>query len=418
MKIWFVAIGEPVPLGPNFTDRLHRTGMMATAFAAAGHDVTWWTSGFDHFKKRHLTRHRKEVQLGANLRIRIVPAPGYRTNVSAARLYDHELVKRRFSQWARESDPPQVIVSSLPTVGLCAASISLGRMWRIPVIVDLRDMWPDIFTELAPVWLRPTFRLTLQLLFRNCRSVCSNATALMGITESFLNWGLQRASRERRELDLVVPFVYPESQFSADDLSGADRFWNAFDIRGRGGQRVVTFLGTLGRQFHLEAVLRCARRMTAKDPQLRFALCGAGDNLGLFRDMAGGDPAIVFPGWIDSVKIRVLLQRTSLGLDPMLNRFDFLATINNKAVEYLASGVPILSTPATGALADLIRQTGIGECTTEGDDKALEASLIRMLADSAALENMSANARRVYADRFNPVVVYSTLIAHVERMVR
>jgi glycosyltransferase involved in cell wall biosynthesis len=418
MKIWFVAIGEPVPLGPNFTDRLHRTGMMATAFAAAGHDVTWWTSGFDHFKKRHLTRHRKEVQHGANLRIRIVPAPGYRTNVSVARLYHHELVRRRFAQWARMSDPPQVIVSSLPTVGLCAASISLGRMWGIPVIADLRDMWPDIFSELAPAGLRPAFRFALQPLFRDCRNVCRNATALIGITESFLNWGLRRAGRERGELDLVVPFVYPEAQFSADDLSRAERFWNAFDIRGRGGQKVVTFLGTLGRHFHLDAVIRCAQRMTVKDPQLRFALCGAGDNLDLFKDMAGGNPAIVFPGWIDSVKIRVLLQRTSLGLDPMLNRFDFLATINNKAVEYLASGVPILSTPADGALADLIRQTGIGESTTEGDESALQASLMRMLGNPAALENMSVNARRVYADRFHPATVYGTLIAHVERMAK
>ncbi len=418
MRIWFVTIGEPVPLGPNFMDRLHRTGMMAAAFAEAGHDVIWWTSGFDHFKKRHLTRHRKEVPLGANLRIRIVPAPGYRTNVSASRLYDHALVRRRFAQWARRSDPPQVIVSSLPTVGLCMASVSLGKTWGIPVIVDLRDMWPDIFAELVPTWLRPAFRFALQPLLHSCRSACKNATALMGITESFLNWGLRRAGRERNELDLVVPFVYPERQFSSDDLSGAEQFWNALDIRGIGGQKVVTFLGTLGRQFHLDAVIRCARRMTAKDPHLRFALCGAGDNLSLFKDMSGGNPAIVFPGWIDSVKIRVLLQRTSLGLDPMLNRFDFLATINNKAVEYLASGVPILSTPENGDLAELIRKTGIGESTTEGDDSALESSLTGMLGNPAALETMKANAKRVYEDRFNPVVVFKTLIAHVESMVK
>jgi glycosyltransferase involved in cell wall biosynthesis len=102
----------------------------------------------------------------------------------------------------------------------------------------------------------------------------------------------------------------------------------------------------------------------------------------------------------------------------MLNRFDFLATINNKAVEYLASGVPILSTPEDGDLAELIRTTGIGESTTEGDDGALESSLNRMLGNPAALETMKANAKRVYEDRFSPAVVYRTLIAHVERMVK
>jgi glycosyltransferase involved in cell wall biosynthesis len=418
MTIWFVTIGEPVPTGPRFGERLHRTGMMATAFAAAGHDVVWWTSGFDHFKKQHIVQGEEEVRLAPNLRIRILPAPGYRSNVSIARLYDHDQLRRLFTKWARKAARPSAIVSSLPTVGLCKASISLGHTWGIPVVVDLRDMWPDIFTEVVPRLLRPGLRLALEPLFRNCKSVCERATALIGITEEFLAWGLHRAGRERREHDAVVPFVYHDNKFSAEHLSDAETFWDGLGIQSANGHQTVSFVGTLGRQFHLDAVIRCACRMTARQPGLRFVLCGSGDRLGFYQQMANGNPGIVFPGWIDSAKISVLLRRTSVGLDPMLNRADFLASVNNKAVEYLASGVPILSTPENGALARLLRETGSGESTKEGDDRSLEAALSRMLRDPERLCRMEQNAARLYADQFNPTTVYKLLIKHVEDMVQ
>ena len=54
MKIWLLTIGEPVPLGAGVRDRLHRTGAFARYLVSRGHEVTWWTSAFDHFRKQHL----------------------------------------------------------------------------------------------------------------------------------------------------------------------------------------------------------------------------------------------------------------------------------------------------------------------------------------------------------------------------
>jgi len=36
MKLWFVTIGEPVPLGTDFEERLHRAGIMATVSPPPG----------------------------------------------------------------------------------------------------------------------------------------------------------------------------------------------------------------------------------------------------------------------------------------------------------------------------------------------------------------------------------------------
>jgi len=379
--------------------------------------VIWWTSSFDHFKKRQIVASNQEITARPGLRIRVIKAPGYRRNVSLARLRDHREVSRRFLEWAsHDLERPQVIVSSLPTVGLCRASIRLGKRWNVPVLVDVRDLWPDIFTEVVPRPARSAFKLLLTPLFRECQAVCRQATAIVGTTEEFLQWGLVRAKRSRTNFDAVVPFVYPENQFTPEQVANALQFWQNLGILPN-EQKLVTFVGSMGRQFRLDAMIRCAHRMTAKDPSLRFALCGQGENLESYRRQAAGNPAIVLPGWIDAAKIKVLLQRTSIGFDPMPNRYDFLANINNKAVEYLAGGVPILSTPGEGTLARLLCNTGTGESIAEQDDQLLERSLTRMLENREKLQEMKVNASRLYKDHFSPDIVLGRFIQHIESMV-
>jgi len=55
MRVWLLTIGEPVPLGAGARDRLHRTGAFARYLVSRGHQVVWWTSAFDHFRKQHLS---------------------------------------------------------------------------------------------------------------------------------------------------------------------------------------------------------------------------------------------------------------------------------------------------------------------------------------------------------------------------
>ena len=55
-----------------------------------------------------------------------------------------------------------------------------------------------------------------------------------------------------------------------------------------------------------------------------------------------------FPGWVDAAKIFVLMRRSAVGLDPLPDRYDFLATINNKAIEYMSAGLPVISSPDRG----------------------------------------------------------------------
>ena len=208
MNAWLATIGEPVPVQEGSHDRLHRAGyfarfLPATAIRSRG-GLPPSTISANGTSLTATPSSRPRVRCD----IRLLHGCGYRSNVSWARFRDHDQIGGQFARLARAAeDRPDVIVAALPTIELCAESVKFGRQRGIPVILDMRDMWPDIFVTAVPG--RPAgARLLLWPLFRQARSAHAGATAITGITEAFVDWGLQRGRRARSPLDRAFPMGY------------------------------------------------------------------------------------------------------------------------------------------------------------------------------------------------------------------
>jgi len=414
MNVWLIKIGEPVPVGEAANDRLYRTGALAHFLAARGHQVTWWTSTFDHSRKKHWFEDDATLRPQAGLEIRLLHGCGYRSSLSLARMRDHRQIGRKFAQAAAaHTARPDVIVVALPTIELSLEAVRYGQARGVPVVVDARDMWPDIFVDAAPKAARPLARWLLGPLFRRAREAFAGATAIIGPTEGFVAWGLERAGRERTDLDLAFPFAYESEAPSADAISRAEVYWEEHGVTASGGPPVACFVGTLGRQLDLETVINAAHRLAAANAPWRFVICGLGDRLEDYREQAGDLPNVVFPGWVDQAQIYVLLRRATVGLDPLPDRYDFLVHINNKAIEYLSAGLPIVSTPARGVLADLLVHEGCGASYNYGDAEGLARLLTGILGQPERLAAMRREAQRLFDERYTAKEVYGGMEAYL-----
>ncbi len=413
MNVWLLKIGEPVPVDAACKERLHRTGLLAGYLAEEGHEVTWWTSTFDRVRRVNLFDHDVEISRGERSRIVMLHGPGYGNSISFSRIRDQRTIAEKFLKKAMDRPPPDVILSAYPTVELCKSAVNYGRNRGVPIILDMRDMWPDIFLESVPKFLRPAARLILYPMFRDSQDVCSRATAITGITEEFVEWGLSRGNRERTALDRSFPMAYTTKPPPKNEIQEAERYWDTLGIIEPKTEFIACFVGTIGHQFDLETPILASRMLNQSGRKVRFVFCGTGDRLDFYKKMASGDESVLFPGWVDAAKMYVLLRRSTIGLNPIPNRYDFLSTINNKAIEYMSAGLPMLSCPKNGVLYRLLEAEECGSGYDAGDPSSLSQAIIRFYDAPDLLRSWSENAKRVHERRFDAEFVYRDMVRYL-----
>ncbi len=294
MNIWIVAVGEPLPIEQS-NERLLRAGILSRMLAARGHQVTWWTSTFLHMKKQHVFDSDRMVEVEPGVRMRLLHGLSYDSNVSLRRLIDHWIIGRKFAGQAASEPRPDLILCSFPTIELSLEAVKYGRRESVPVVLDVRDLWPDIFVALAPRGLRSLMRLVLAPYFSMTRRAFEGASTVVAINEGFVDWGVKRAGRNRTSRDRAFPMGYPDVEPSEDAIRAAKEFWNSLGVAGDGVFKAI-FVGNIGRQFEFEPIVEVARRMAGEPVQ--FVICGTGNFRETLLRLSKELPNILLPGWV------------------------------------------------------------------------------------------------------------------------
>jgi glycosyltransferase involved in cell wall biosynthesis len=412
VKVWLITLGEPLPIdGPH--SRLLRTGFLARALRLRGHDVSWFTNRFDHFSKTH--RQGPAIRETApNERLILLDSRGYVSNVSIARYLDHRDLVREFKRYAAILPRPDVVVASIPTVDLCEAAVSFASEQGIPAVVDIRDLWPDSFWDLVPRILRPVAKASTLVMERQVRRALRRATAVTSHVDSFLHWAKQKLSTTAVTESRVFPLGYEAT--SADDtaLNDAREFWKQRGVGTTNGEFIAVYVGTISRQCEFGHVVAAARALS--DEGVKFVLCGSGDTLsGLTRE-AERAKNIVVPGWCTHAQISVLLENANAGLMPYRRLENFVNAIPNKALEYMACGVPVVWSLQDGVLANLLEKEQVGVTYDFSADGLVSA--LRTLRDRNQRDANAARGRRLFEERFQAASIYDSMARFLESLGR
>lgn len=403
LNIWLIRDLEPIPTDPG-DRRLMRAGMLASALAARGHATTWFTSTFDHYQKRQRGSADQTVRPADNLTIEILRGPGYSRNISIARLAHNRAFAGRWQQYA-ESSPtlPDVIVTDIPTTDAADAVIRFAHANGIPSVLSIRDLWPDFFADYLPALLRPLAKPFLDRLDREVRFAAANASSLIGISEGYLDWGLRKAGRARRDVDRVFPLGY-DARPRPDERAVA-----AYRQRlGLGSKSIVSFVGSWGATYDLALVLDVAKRL-ADRADIALVLAGNADSRPALRDAFRALPNVTLAGWLSADDIALLVSASAIGLLPY--QPDAPQGLPNKVFEYMAYGAWQLAT-LTGEIAGFYAETGAGQTVQPAQMAAAIVAALPLASDAAArAERIALFERHYSAD-----AVYGGMVDHIEQI--
>jgi len=122
----------------------------------------------------------------------------------------------------------------------------------------------------------------------------------------------------------------------------------------------------------------------------------------------------VFTGWFDQLSISAVLRISSIGLAPYCE--DASMSLPNKPFEYMAGGLPILSS-LRGELETLIRDEKIGLQYQAGDMNSLIRGIQWFVENKQEREKMGMRGQKILKERFSAKVVYPKLVEHIEHIV-
>lgn len=402
MNVWLIQADEMLPFQKGV--RKMRTMMLAEKMLERRHNVLWWTSAFDHIKKEWRFGRDTEVDVGEGLRIKALKGLGYKKNISLARFVDLRIIAWKFKKYAPKMPKPDIIIAATPSYDLAYQAVKFARRNKIPVIVDIRDEWPELFLNFIPSKFRKIGRLLLYSEFKMFREAVQGATALISMMNSMLDWGLRYADRPRSPNDKVF---YLGSYRNSPPSEIPDKLSFLKKLKGK---FIVTFAGTFVQSNAPGILIEVARRLT--DKNIYFVLGGDGELWEELKQRATELPKVFMPGWLNEVEISALLAHSSVGISPSPL---FREAFPNKIFSYLSAELPVISA-FQGDLREIIEKYQIGFYYPPNDVDALTKRILELYENPELLRKFSQNAGRVFSEMFDADKIYTEYAEYLERI--
>ncbi len=302
----------------------------------------------------------------------------------------------------RASGPADVVVVSSPTFFSIGAGWLLARLKRARLVVEIRDLWPAIFTELGVLTNRRIIRMLERLELAAYAAADTVIVVSDGFRANLIGRGVPvgkvhtiRNGVNLHEFDFGV---------SADE-----------ELRSRLGADpddcLVLYAGTHGISQGLTSVADAAAQLVGKP--VRFAFVGEGaDKRRLQNRIAelGLRNVTLLPS-MPHDHMPGLLAAADICLIPLRDVPLFSSFIPSKMFECLAAGRPVVGA-VVGEAAQILREAGAQVVPPE-DSTALAGAIETLAADPQRREAMGQHGRRYvekYFDRSTLARQYRKLI--------
>ena len=414
MKTWIVTIYEPLPFDAPET-RPQRCGMLAKALIRLGHKVELWTSTFDHVRHTHYFRKSGRQDISDTFSIQYLDGCGYRNDHSLKRFFHNRQTARNFLKVALErSSPPDIISAHVPSLELAEAATYYAKIKSCPIVVDIRDLWPDVYFTMFPKFARALVKPILYGEISRARRIFRAANGITAISASYLEWGLQYAERGASDLDQVFHLGFV-NKININQNKTLDSLRAIREKYGIGMNKfIATYVGSFSRFYDVRCILE-ASRLFLDDDRIHFLIVGSGEKAEELFSIGNELKNVTMTGWVDFQEVCALLGMTDLGLVA----YSDIATMSlpNKPFEYMASGIPLLSS-LKGELEHIILNNNIGRIYEPGDVASLVSQIKWFLENQGYAKEMGSKALSLFEREFQSEIIYSKLATHLENIAR
>ena len=381
---------------PSGASGITRHGDLGAELVRRGHSVTVIASRFNY-----LTRHAADVGLASEthdgVRFRWLHTGVYRGNDGRRLRSMLSFTARSIAAGWRLEPRPDVILASSPHLLVVVTGLVLARRHRVPLTLEIRDLWPSALVDLGAIRRGSLVHRALSLLER----VAYRAADLIVIVPP-------HADRRVRELGTdparCVAVPNAASAERAEPTPIPDTLAAVFDAHP--GDDILLYTGAQGVSNGLGVVIDALDVLGRDHPavydRLSVVLVGDGGDHDRLVALAAerGHRALAFHQPIAKSCIPAALERASLLLVAFAEApvYDY-GVSPNKLFDYMAAGRPVV---LASRLSDTpVHEADAGATYDPASASSLAEAVVGLMGRSPAERHaMGARARDLVAARY------------------
>lgn len=411
MRILYISQYFPPEIGAPAA----RVSELSKRWTATGHDVTVLT-GFPnhptgeihpHYRSRFRKLTTKETLDGVDVRRTwLWPLPNRKpleriinyTSFAISAVLRGLFIKK-----------PDVIIATSPQLLVGISGWLLGRVKRVPVTLEVRDIWPDAI--LASGVSRPGSRLakTLSAISRFLYRRCDH---IVVVTPAFIEELVSRWRVPSEKISMIVNGVETNLFAPGDSASAKQKL-------GLDKRFVVSYVGTVGLAHGIRTVLDAAPRISSSHPDVLFLIVGEGAEREQLEEEARRRRLsnVVFEGQKARTEIPAILQASDACL-VLLKRTDaFKQVIPTKMLEFMSSGTPVIL-GVEGQAREIVESANGGICIEPENVDELIAAIERLKSSRKLRLQLGESGRRCMIEAFSRERTAQAYVEVLEQVIR
>lgn len=297
-----------------------------------------------------------------------------------------------------------VVVCTSPPLLLTESAMRIARAKRARLVLDIRDIWPDVAYEMGSFSPNSIFgRFFEGIARRGLAAADLVSTVSPGKVEKLRS----RVPEGKWDKVTLVPNGIDEGFVELTEDLGAVE--TAGFTRGDG--KICVYVGNIGLAQGLGALLDIASRRR----DVRFLVYGKGADREKLeaRAIEEGLDNVSFCGVVGPAQVKAVLMHADLTFIPLVSS-RLRDSIPTKLYEALACGCPVLLA-AAGDAVSLLEESGLGVSALPEDGEALLAAFNQAI-DGVWTDEQRAFARAFVTQRHSRQVFARDFAAEIGRL--
>lgn len=406
-NIWVI---DPYSEKPNPDWRDGRYYLIAKALSDNGYNVNLFISNFSH-KTKETDTNLDTIHISSNFNIVVVPTIGYKQHISFDRVRYEKIFAKNIAKNKQNIPLPSFVILKEPAIFMFGNLRPLLKVSNAKVIIDIMDLWPELFELKIPRKLRWLGKLIFYPFYYKRKNIINYASAITAVAPDYLKIGLKINNKVPSK---VIYWGCNVANINSLINSSEDCLLSKLNLPLKENNIWGIYAGTLGESYDITTLIKAAKVMQYEFPNLKFLIAGAGPMVEEINASAIDNKNIFYLGSLPTNQLYQLFKFCDFGFSTYSDASPVSMPV--KCYDYFAAGLPLVNSLKRN-LGALIIERELGYQYKASDYNSLVHTLKNLMNSPDSLNSMKLKCKTI-SNEFDDATQYNKFVVLLNQLTK